>query len=62
MIVYEYHNEVGTKILTFCNELCGQPDYIKFNETQEIGIIATDMDILWVNIQKSEEVDLDEVY
>ena len=32
-----------------------------FNESQENGIVATDSDILWVNLTTGEEADIDDI-
>jgi len=62
VFLYDYISESGTECLTFNNLLNAQPDYMTFNESQEIGIIATEMDILWLNLMTADEVDIDEIY
>ena len=49
--MYKFENPIGR-----------QPDYIVFDDKQEIAIIASTDDVLWVNIKKKIEIDIDEQY
>lgn len=60
--LYDYVCKSGKKVFNFVNMLDLQPDYVTFNDSQEYGIIATNKDLLWVNLMTKDEVDIDELF
>lgn len=59
---YNFMKEELKVMYAFNNPIGRQPDYIVFDDKQEIAIIASTDDVLWVNIKLGVEIDIDEQY
>ena len=56
---YNYMVQSMNEMYKFKNPIQSQPDYIVFSEFQHELILASSDDVLWVNIVKKNEVDID---
>ena len=59
---YNFRNDKLETLFDFENDLQRQPDFIVFDDSQQVAIIASTDDVLWVDIQNEVEVDIDDMY
>jgi hypothetical protein len=57
---YNYLEKKLTTIYKFENEIGRQPDFMVFDLSQSRAIIASTDDVLWVDVMKNKEVDIDD--
>ena len=61
-MIYNFYSDELQPEYVFQNYLNRQPIYAVFNEKQNIAIIATFYDVLFLNIEKDEEIDIDNLF
>jgi hypothetical protein len=57
-----FNTEEVTKMVDFKSNLGVQPEYFCMSKDQKYCIASTLNDSLWIDIELSKEVDLDELY
>jgi hypothetical protein len=62
VMIYNFYSDELQPEYVFQNYLNSQPIYAVFNEKQNIAIIATFYDVLFLNIEKDEEIDIDNLF
>lgn len=59
---FNYTTETLNSLKKFTNPIARQPDYVQFNDTQDIVMLASTDDVLWVNIKTGKEIDVDDTF
>ena len=62
MMKFNYKSNELAQLYKFENQIGRQPDYVVFDEFQDTAIIASTDDVLWVNVTKKIEIDVDEKF
>ena len=50
-MMYQFKNKIGR-----------QPDFVMFNDVQEVALVASTDDVLWINTQLGKEIDVDDTF
>ena len=57
-----YLNETTKTILTYQQDICCQPQFFEMNDNQNVFLLASPDDSIYVSLEYDIEVDIDEEY
>lgn len=60
--MFNFISEENSTLYDFENDFTEQPEFFKFNDTQDVCIIASTLDTLLINLESKDEIDLDNIF